>query len=541
LFLTLNVAEAIVYETNTHNLSQTISRNWLDGWNKRIRLTIDQTLINNDLNDFPILIHLSSSSGTSSSDLGFIFNELGPSSKKIAVTTSNSTQCFVEIEKWVYPLPNTLLDVYPNSPGDTTAISSVYPFGTSHWQAVDEATSNNDVDYVYTSSSFSYQTDLYNLVDSSLSGTINGVTVNFSFKSSSIYYTASARASIKTYGAIYTGSVESSSSTSYVERSYIWNVNPNTGLPWTWSEINAMQIGVALKTSNSAANVRCTQVYAEIDYTPSGGEAWLWTKVPIVNSSVDTRLYFYYDNNHVDNTNYVGDTGSVPAQNVWDSNYEGVWHLTENPSGIAPQIKDITSNSNHGSSVGSMTSNNQITAKIDGGLSLDGLNDEINCGNAASLQINSGLTIEAWAKTSSAGTIKGIVNKQVDSVYNGYQLRMHSDNRYRFAVGNPASYYATSDAAYADGNWHYVVGVKSSINYLFVDGIQQSSTFSRSITDSGMNFDIGRAYSNYNGYWWSGSIDEVRVSSVARSSGWLQVSYRSEIDTLIQFSSEQIK
>ena len=95
-------------------------------------------------------------------------------------------------------------------------------------------------------------------------------------------------------------------------------------------------------------------------------------------------------------------------------------------------------------------------------------------------------------------------------------------------MGNVSAYYAESNSAYTDSNWHYLVGVKSTTNYLYVDGVQQASTFTQSITDSGGNFDIGRAYSNYNGYWWLGQIDEVRISNIARSDVWIQTQYNNQ-------------
>jgi hypothetical protein len=130
------------------------------------------------------------------------------------------------------------------------------------------------------------------------------------------------------------------------------------------------------------------------------------------------------------------------------------------------------------------------------------------------------------------------VNKQSYTSLNGYELYFRSDNKYRFAVGNPTQYYAASDSVYTDGNWHYVVGVKSTTNHLYMDGVQQASTFTQSLTDSGANFDIGRSYSNYNGYWWNGQIDEVRVSNVARSAAWISASYESGRDHLVDFGSE---
>jgi hypothetical protein len=297
---------------------------------------------------------------------------------------------------------------------------------------------------------------------------------------------------------------------------------------------------IAVTTSDGT-----TQCYVEIEkWDTSNRKAWLWVKVPVVNNTFDTELYLYYDSTQSDNTNYVGDTGSTPAQNVWDSSYKGVWHLKENPADTAPQMKDSTSNKNNGTCEGSMPGSDQIAGMIDGSLLFDGNNDDINCGNTASLQITAALTIEAWAKPGLTGVIQGIVDKQnYNNPQNGYELYYRSDNRFRFLIGSVATgHYAQSDSTYTDNNWHYIVGVKSSTNYLYVDGVPQASTFTQSITESGTNFNIGRSYSNdpnNNEYRWTGQIDEVRVSNVARSSAWIKASYESGRDHLIYSMSEE--
>lgn len=104
---TVNVtpsATATLTDVETITFTETIlfsqSSGYLEGFSKRIELTIDSSKVDSDLTNFPILIKLSSSSGISDSDLSSIFTELGANSKKIAVTTSNNTQCYVEIERW---------------------------------------------------------------------------------------------------------------------------------------------------------------------------------------------------------------------------------------------------------------------------------------------------------------------------------------------------------------------------------------------------------------------------------------------------------
>jgi hypothetical protein len=75
----------------------------LDGWGQRVPLTLDQTRIDSNLSNFPVLIHLSERSGINGANLTAVFNELGSDAnrKKIAVTTADGlTECYVEIEKW---------------------------------------------------------------------------------------------------------------------------------------------------------------------------------------------------------------------------------------------------------------------------------------------------------------------------------------------------------------------------------------------------------------------------------------------------------
>jgi len=69
-------------------------------WAYHLVLTIDNTKIGSALSNFPVPIKLSGSCGQSSFDATAVFDELGANSKKIAVTTDDYNECYVEIEKW---------------------------------------------------------------------------------------------------------------------------------------------------------------------------------------------------------------------------------------------------------------------------------------------------------------------------------------------------------------------------------------------------------------------------------------------------------
>lgn len=76
---------------------------WLEGWSDRIELMIDHSRIASTLKDFPVLVHLSSSSGITSADVSEVFSALESDGNrtKIAFTAGDGvTQLYAEIEKW---------------------------------------------------------------------------------------------------------------------------------------------------------------------------------------------------------------------------------------------------------------------------------------------------------------------------------------------------------------------------------------------------------------------------------------------------------
>jgi len=75
-----------------------------------------------------------------------------------------------------------------------------------------------------------------------------------------------------------------------------------------------------------------TELPREIeDY--SGGTLYAWVKVTLTKDSSDADddvIYMYYGNAAA--TEPAPDS-AYGSQNVWDDNYNGVWHLSEDPSG----------------------------------------------------------------------------------------------------------------------------------------------------------------------------------------------------------------
>lgn len=151
----------------------------------------------------------------------------------------------------------------PNALGDETNLT---PSEWPNWECVGD----DDYPYVYPSAATPWFRDLYNLPASVGQGTINKITLYF--RVTTPWSDTRAKGAIKS-NAIVTETAEKDPYTDFggnILGTYAqeWDTNPATGLAWTWADIDALQIGVALLGGEYYEYVHCTQVYVEVDYTP---------------------------------------------------------------------------------------------------------------------------------------------------------------------------------------------------------------------------------------------------------------------------------
>jgi hypothetical protein len=282
-------------------------------------------------------------------------------------------------------------------------------------------------------------------------------------------------------------------------------------------------------------------------YNPATGQLIAWVKVPSITNG--TEIYMYY-----------GNGCSVSTQDpsgVW-VDYRGVWHLNQNPTGAAPQMRDSTANAYHGTAVGSFVSGDQQAAVIDGGLNFDRINnDEIQI-SAANLGATS-VTVSAWMRVKSfteatfaptpgnlgavvfntrnadcnvsptllvspasggAGTQNGLVfcNDTCNVAVGAKGATAIALNTWYYAVG---TFSRTGTGTFA-GNWNvYLNGV---LNNGATNNFNYAGTATGTFT--GATWRLGN-----NPQWPNSSnviLDEVRVSNTVRSAGWIATEYRNQ-------------
>jgi len=248
---------------------------------------------------------------------------------------------------------------------------------------------------------------------------------------------------------------------------------------------------------------------------------------------------------------YYGNMGASDqsdAEGVWESDYKGVWHLAHD--GVAttsyPDFLDSTSNNNDGSSGPDMDSDDLVEGQFDGALDFDGDDDGVNVGDDSSLEVQTH-TISMWVNRDNLGVQRLLYGRADDILVAGYEwgTRTTGDGQvFSFAYHNGAA----AQGWYSDttnlgsGFWIYLVGIFDGTDaHFYINGDDYYSIVD--VTDGTINHatdDALIADQPQNNEWY-GIMDEVRITSVARSSQWIATEYNNQraVGEFISFTAEE--
>jgi hypothetical protein len=308
---------------------------------------------------------------------------------------------------------------------------------------------------------------------------------------------------------------------------------------FVFDEVGANNKKIAVTTSDEI-----TQCYVELEkWDATNKKAWLWVKVPSISNTVDTDLYLYYDNNQADNTNYVGESNSTPAENVWNSTLVFVSHMQDDPD--TSHIRDSTQNDNDGTkrAANEPTEENGKTGKAQ---NFDGGDDYITRSATSSLNLQTAWTLSAWLYLETSPAYYYIVTRNTatysDAQY-GYYLRSPETGGLWGALHNGELIDVVS-RTWPMQTWVYTT-ITWDGNYLraYYNGAQDGDPMNctGTATNQGDWFNIGRRSNSADGTssagLFGGRIDEVRVSNMTRSPAWIKASYESERDDLLDFGA----
>jgi hypothetical protein len=243
-------------------------------------------------------------------------------------------------------------------------------------------------------------------------------------------------------------------------------------------------------------------------------------RIPTLSHTTDTVIYLGW-----------GDAGITTDQSnmtgVWDSNFRAVYHL--GGAGYSTQQRrDSTSN---GNTLGNGSSTASSGTGVAGAcLSTTNNVQALYASDVASLRLTSAFTIEAWGKPTSLTDYRTLVGKANNTTRN-YELRTDDTTgtpTINLTQGASNFKAVTGAASLTVGTWYYLVGWWDGTTLkLFQDSASVGTPIALSGSVDSVSDELGIGATNIgaSGDAWSGLIDEVRISNVARSTSYITATY----------------
>lgn len=469
---------------------------WDASWYYKIKLTIDQTKVDADLTDFPVLVYLNSSRinwalvQDDLDDLRFVNStENGLLSAELEKSVTNS-------EAWIWVK-------VPAVSGSVDTVIYVY-YGNVG------AASAWDAENVWDASAMMVQ----HMVNATTT-TIIDSTANNNDGTSAGSFGASAGTS---YTTVAVNQMYGSKFTSPAGANGVLN-------SITWYGRTVSGAGNAKAVLVNAASLAIIAVSNPVATTATAGE---WTNVfaspPAITASTDYLLMMVFDvstrfnygagttnQGFLDTTNSYA-TPTDPADATNNNNQYRI-RAVYTPT-LAPVAGEIDSALD-------FKPNNYISTPLD----INGY---------------SAITMEAWINPGDLnfGTTqyKSIIGSAT-TVTGSFIYVDKLTYKAGFWVKADASVDQMGDDALMQGNWYYIVGVYNGTNLkLYVNGVVQTIVLSETgVLVLGDSTFIGHVLSDR---YWNGIIDEARVYDTAKSAEWIKADYNSGADTLLAYSVE---
>lgn len=278
----------------------------------------------------------------------------------------------------------------------------------------------------------------------------------------------------------------------------------------------------------------------------SSVSGYFWVKVTLNTSS--NIIYCYYHNP-------LSQTDGSSKTTTWNSGYKGVWHLTSPTS-----MTDSTSNGYTLAAYSGGATPGSTAGKISNAVSFNGSsqNAGISGANSPNLQTSNDQTWEGWVNSSNFtnNALHRLISRFNSNTTNYFNLYVYpygagTTNRFAFAVAGVTVNGSAEGVIYApssitDNTWYHIVGVYDRTNgkqRIYVNGVKTEYSITSGVyTVSNNAFNLAdvmdyvlHQYSNVN-------IDEVRMSNVVRSDGWIQFQYNNinSADNELTFGSLEL-
>jgi hypothetical protein len=268
----------------------------------------------------------------------------------------------------------------------------------------------------------------------------------------------------------------------------------------------------------------------------TSGYSNIWVNATNIAASSSTDyIWMYYGNS---------DAGNVEDESgTYSHYYQGVWHLAEDPGpGGSDDIKDSTSNANHGTADSSMTSADLVDVQVGKGIDFDGDSTEDDYIGLKSTIAQTVGSYEFWIYPTEIGSGGNKENNILCS--DAYTSRIYTDTQYfEIETDTDAEYFQFTTQGLTANTLYYAVFARNGDAVdLYIDGswVEQDTTSSaNTLTIGSTDSTAGIGGDDNADRIWPGDIDEVRITNNVLTADWIAAQYLSMTNTFITFGDEE--
>jgi hypothetical protein len=275
-------------------------------------------------------------------------------------------------------------------------------------------------------------------------------------------------------------------------------------------------------TDNSGNKLDHEIEYYNRVYNSTHSHLVAWVKTNL-SGSQNTVISMYFGNPTAENQeNSLG---------VWGSNYMGVWHLGETSGNTLDSTYYGTSGTLSASGV-----TQAVMGRIGSAYDFDGINGNVNMGDPADGHLDFGtdsFTFSCWLiiNQSTGNSQLPIYKGGTSSNTDGYSIvTSSSGDQLTPVISDGVGNQVYNFEPISFDTWIYSVGVINRSSDLLLSYLNGSEVTNEDISSVG-SISNGRdlMFSTTN-YPFDGIIDEVRISTVARSADWITTEYNNQFD-----------
>ncbi|MGY4539920.1 hypothetical protein ACVW0P_004361 [Mucilaginibacter sp. UYNi724] len=290
---------------------------------------------------------------------------------------------------------------------------------------------------------------------------------------------------------------------------------------------NNVQFPTGLSATNGydfafTTNGGTDELFYQVEsFDATNGILTAWVQVPSVTSAA-TQLSFYFGS-----TAPAHDASF--AYGTWSSDYLAVYHFNEG-SGT---VLDATTNQRSATATNATST---TSGKISSAYAFNGTSTKIISATAADATGN--FTLSGWAFVTDFATSSDqkIVTNESSYASGGYKLGYYGSTTTNVKTEVETRSYSGAAALnrgeaggtiVTTGQWHYVQGVYNGTNFItYFDGVSDRGATTGVAAGTGGPIYIGSDFASAN--FFKGTMDEIRVSNVAKPADWIKAEYNNQ-------------